>query len=132
MKKRPPAHLGKHGKQLWSQLVDEYEIGDSAGLAYVTTACECLDRMREAQKLIKEHGVSIKTGGDSLKTNPACKVELDSRNGFLAAMKALNIDIELSRDKAGRPVGTFGRNQKEYWWQRLNAGNGGQAGSPST
>ncbi len=114
MEKRPPSHLGKHGKQLWSQLIDEYGISDSAGLAYVTTACECLDRMREAQGLIKKHGVSIETGGGSLKTNPACKVELDSRNGFLAAMKAFNLDIEPTMHQPGPPAGTFGRNQKEY------------------
>lgn len=110
---KPPEHLGEHGKTLFAALVNEYEISDSAGLAYVTTACECLDRMRSAQKLITKHGVSIETGSGSLKTNPACKVELDSRNGFLSAMKALNLDIEPPRDKPGRPTGTFGRNQKE-------------------
>jgi hypothetical protein len=45
-----PAHLGEAGAQLWAEVVRQYRIGDGAGLALVTTAAECLDRLREAQE----------------------------------------------------------------------------------
>lgn len=108
---KPPKHLQADGKTFWSGMVDEYGITDAAGLALVTTAAECLDRQRQAQKLIKKHGPCVETGNGGLKSNPACKLEVDSRNGFLAAMRALNLDMEPLRDGPGRPAGTFGRNK---------------------
>lgn len=103
----PPKHLGKDGKALWRGLVSDYGIDDSAGLVLVTTAAECLDRMRAAQTLIAEHGSCVETGAGGLKTNPACKVEVDSRNGLLSALKMLNLDLEPLRDQIGRPPGVF-------------------------
>jgi hypothetical protein len=52
----PPAHLGAAGARLWADVVRQYRIGDGAGLALVTTAAECLDRLREAQEAVREHG----------------------------------------------------------------------------
>jgi phage terminase small subunit len=53
---KPPKHLKRDGRKLWRELVEEYSITDAAGLALVTTAAECLDRMRAAQVAIEEHG----------------------------------------------------------------------------
>jgi P27 family predicted phage terminase small subunit len=105
MTPKAPTHLGKDGKALWSALTDEYGIADSGGLALVTTAAECLDRMRAAQALIKKHGECFEDRYGGLKANPACKIELDSRNGMLAALKMLNLDVEPLRDRPGRPAG---------------------------
>jgi len=44
------------------------------------------------------------------KVNPACALEKkDSRNGFLLALKQLNLDMEPLRDSVGRPPGTCNR-----------------------
>src|SRR5215831_11307732 len=67
----PPAHLGAAGAQLWADVVRQYRIGDGAGLALVTTAAECLDRMREAQEAVREHGVLIRDRYGGFKANPA-------------------------------------------------------------
>lgn len=99
-----PKHLKRDGKRFWRDIVDEYHIEDAAGVALVTTAAECLDRMRSAQKLIDTHGECVETGAGGLKTNPACKVEQDARNGMLAALKMLNLDLEPLRDGPGRPT----------------------------
>lgn len=104
-RKQPPAHLGVHGKKLWRDLSREYAIDDAAGLTLLTTAAECLDRMKAAQKLIKEHGELFTDRYGGLKSNPANKIELDSRNGMLAALRAMNLDIEPLRDGPGRPGG---------------------------
>lgn len=107
-KKRVPKHLQTDGARLWREIVSEYAITDAAGLALLTTACECLDRIRAAQKSIAEHGEFIPDRYGVLKQHPACSVEKDARNGFLAAMRALNLDLEPLRDRAGRPPSAYG------------------------
>src|SRR5215510_779531 len=104
---KPPPHLGKDGKQIWEQLVSEFGITDAGGLTLVTTIAECRDRLTEAQALIKRHGAVVSIAPGVLRSNPALKVEVDARNGMLAALRMLNLDIEPLRDRPGRPAGTF-------------------------
>jgi phage terminase small subunit len=104
---KPPPHLGKDGKQIWTELVSEFGITDAGGLALVVIIGECRDRLSEAQALIKRHGAVIATTTGVLRSNPALKVEVDARNGMLAALRMLNLDIEPLRDRPGRPAGTF-------------------------
>ena len=105
---KPPSHLGPDGRALFRSVVSDYGVSDAAGLVLVTVACECLDRMKQAQALIAEHGVCIVTDGGAIRPNPAAKVELDARNGLLSAFKALNLDLEPLRDRPGRPAGQYG------------------------
>jgi phage terminase small subunit len=89
-------------------MVAEYGIADPAGLALLTTAAECLDRMRAAQKAIKLHGEIVVDRYGAPKLNPACNLEKDARNGMIAAFRALNLDIEPLHDGPGRPPLAFG------------------------
>lgn len=102
---KPPAHLGKYGRPFWVAVQAEYSISDAAGLALLTTASECLDRMRSAQAAIAEHGEVVTDRYGQVKVNPATVLERDSRNGFLATLKSLNLDLEPLRDSVGRPSG---------------------------
>lgn len=99
----PPAHLLKPGATLWREMIAEFAISDPAGLALLATAAECVDRMRAAQKAIKEHGEIVVDRYGAPKLNPACSLEKDARNGMLASLRALNLDVEPLRDGAGRP-----------------------------
>ena len=92
--KRPPPHLAKPGAKLWRELVDEYQVADSAGLALATCAAECVDRMRAAQEAIAKHGEIVMDRYGAPKLNPACNLEKDARNGLFAAVKALNLELE--------------------------------------
>lgn len=103
MQLKPPTHLESSGRELWRKVADEYAVDDAAGQALLTTAAECLDRMRAAQKAISEHGEVVTDRYGQVKVNPACALEKDSRNGFLAALKQMNLDIEPLRDRPGRP-----------------------------
>jgi len=105
---KTPKHLGPDGSSLFRSLVSDYGISDSAGLTLVTMAAECLDRMRQAQAIIAEHGACLVAEDGTVRTNPASKVECDSRNGLASALKSLNLDLEPLRDHPGRPAGTFG------------------------
>jgi P27 family predicted phage terminase small subunit len=101
---RAPKHLRKDGAQLYRDIAAEYEITDSAGTALLTTACECLDRMRAAQRAIEEHGEMTLDRYGCPKINPAIGLEKDSRAHFILALKALSLDIEPIRNRVGRPA----------------------------
>jgi phage terminase small subunit len=100
---KPPNHLTAAGRRLWVDIVTQYRIGDAAGQALVTTAAECLDRIREAQRTIRQHGALVPDRYGALKQNPACFLERDARAGMLSALRALNLDLEPLRDR-GRPT----------------------------
>lgn len=104
---KPPAHLGRDGAALWRQLAVEYSIVDAGGQALLTAACEALDRMRQAQEAIARDGAVIPDRYGCPKTHPAANLERDSRNGFLAAMRALRLDVEPPKP-IGRPAGSWG------------------------
>lgn len=101
---KPPKHLRTAGKAFFSSVADEYGITDAAGVALLARAAECVDRMTAAHTSIAEHGELVIDRYGAPKLNPACTLEKDARNGFLAAVRALNLDIEPLRDGAGRPT----------------------------
>jgi hypothetical protein len=109
MRRKPPSHLKPAGAKLWRELVAEYGIGDAAGLALATTAAECLDRSKAAQKVIADHGEVVLDRYGAPKLNPACGLEKDARAGLLAALKALNLDIE--------PLKAIGRPTRPLGWE---------------
>ena len=99
----PPPHLKAAGAKLWADLTREYVVRDGAGLALVTAAAEALDRQQEAREAIDKYGAVVVDRYGNPKANPACHIERDARAGFLACLKALNLDLEPLRDGRGRP-----------------------------
>jgi len=67
-------------------------------------ACEALSRLRQAQAILKQEGLTIRDPRGQPKAHPAVKIEFDCRAQFLTAIKAMNLDIEPLRD-LGRPAG---------------------------
>ena len=61
--------------------------------------------MRQAQKVIQAIGPVVRDKWQQVKVNPACAVARDARAGMMAALKALNLDIEQVHDRPGRPGG---------------------------
>ncbi len=101
-----PRHFSKEAKGLWKNILSEYDIEDSAGLAILQTALEAFDRLKEAQKEIERNGMTMRDRWGQVKPNPLLPVERDSRAQFLQGLKALNLDLEPLRDTIGRPGGT--------------------------
>ena len=62
--------------------------------------------MWAAQAAIEAQGAVVTDRYGQTKVNPACALEKDSRNGFLLALKQLNLDIEPLRHSVGRPPST--------------------------
>jgi hypothetical protein len=84
----------------------EYSIADPAGLLLLQAALEAFDRVRGAQKAIGEDGLLSRGSKRQPRAHPLLAVERDARAQMLAALKALNLDLEPLRDRPGRPPGT--------------------------
>jgi P27 family predicted phage terminase small subunit len=78
---------------------------DEAGCLLLQTALEAFCRMRDATAQIKNDGLTIKDRFEQPKAHPATVIERDSRAQMLAAIKALNLDLEPLRNSVGRPGG---------------------------
>jgi P27 family predicted phage terminase small subunit len=101
----PPKRLSAEARKSWQKVVDEYQIVDDTGLIILTTAFEAFDRMRSAQEQIKLEGMTSTDRFGQVKAHPLLTVERDARAQFLAALKALNLDVEPLADRPGRPDG---------------------------
>jgi len=103
--KSPPKGLSTQSKALWKRLASEYAIDDDAGLLLLETAMEARDRMRGAQEAIERDGMTVLDRFGQRKAHPLLPAERDARSQMLAALKALNLDVEPLHDRPGRPAG---------------------------
>lgn len=102
---KAPTHLSTAGKSLWLELHQEYNIDDKAGLLLLTTACEAFDRMKQAAAIIEREGLQLPDRFGQFKAHPCATVERDSRAAMMAAIKALNLEVEPLKEGPGRPLG---------------------------
>ena len=104
LKKSPgtsPDHLSAEAQSWWHRLVEEFELEDDAARLLLQTALEAFDRMRGCQAAIRGDGAMVQDRFGQHKPHPLLAAERDSRAQMLAALKALNLDLEPLRD-AGR------------------------------
>jgi P27 family predicted phage terminase small subunit len=101
----PPKNLSREATKLWRKLQEEYGITDEAGLLILRTGLEAFDRMRQAQEILSNQGMTTTDRFGQPKAHPMTTVERDSRAAMLAALKQLNLDIEPLKDGPGRPPG---------------------------
>src|SRR5438552_9398880 len=87
---RLPRRLSAESRDFYRRITAGWELGED-GLAILLVAAESLDRLREAQALIRRDGLTIK-GTRGLKPHPAVGVERESRAAFLQALRQLNLD----------------------------------------
>jgi P27 family predicted phage terminase small subunit len=106
--RKPPKNLSREARNLWRKIQDEYQISDEAGLLILAIACEAFDRMRQAQDILSNEGMTTTDRFGQARAHPAATIERDSRAAMLGALKQMNFDLEPLRDGPGRP-GNFGR-----------------------
>jgi hypothetical protein len=112
----PPAPEGLRtgGVELWSQVVDEYELAPHE-LRLLRELCRAVDTVDVLQESIDRDGVMVPTvGGDSLKVNPAA---VEARQGRivvarLAAALRLPVDDDEGQgdgrgQRRGAPRGVY-------------------------
>ncbi len=97
--------LSRRAAKFKREIQKEYVITDEAGLAILQTAAEAYDAMHAAQAVVDEQGLTVKGDRGQIKAHPLLSVIRDARSSFLAALRALNLDLEPLRDRPGRPGG---------------------------
>jgi len=106
MKRKAPGHLSDDARRWWRRLIAEYRIDDPAGLLLMQTAMEAFDRMKAAAAEIARDGQTVRDRFEQAKPHPLLATERDARAQLMAALKALNLDLEPLRDGPGRPGGS--------------------------
>ena len=104
----PPKALSAEARRTWRVLVAEYGVVDPAGLAILAAGLEAFDRMRGAQAAILVDGATFRDRFGQVQMHPAVRIERDSRAAWLAALKAMNFDLEPLQNHVGRPGGSGG------------------------
>jgi len=95
----------KEAKKEAKALIDEYGISDSGGLHYIKTFTDAFTTELNAMDIVEVDGLTFQDRFGQVKAHPLCSVIRDARSQKLAALKALNLDLEPLHDRAGRPGG---------------------------
>lgn len=101
----PPKGLSPGARQFWRGVQEEYAIVDPAGLALLEVAARAWARLEGARMVVDAEGAVVKDRWGQSKPHPAANVERDARSGFLAALRALQLDVEPLKAGPGRPGG---------------------------
>lgn len=107
-----PNSLTDEAKNIWKIVEKDFKLKDYQ-LIVLKTALEAYDRMHEAKKEIDKKGIITTAANGFEQKNPALQIEKEARSGFLAAWKALDLNIEPPQD-LGRPT-----NKRDIEWDRL-------------
>ena len=101
--KKTTQPLSAEARDWQTRIRTAYGLTDDAGLLLLQTAAEAFDRMRGCQAAVTKDGATVPDRFGQLKPHPLLATERDARSQMLAALKALNLDIEPLRDRAGNP-----------------------------
>ena len=100
----PPAGLKAEGRRLWTALQAEYRIVDAGGLQLLRMAAQCADLARDAMQQAQTDGLSSIDRYGQRRPHPLLSVARDARGQILAALRAMNLDVEPLHDRPGRPT----------------------------
>ena len=100
-----PKTFNSEAKGIWRKLLAEYDIADEGGYQVLQVGLEAFSRMRECQKQIGLDGITTTDRFGQVKAHPLLACERDARAQYLAALKALNLDMEPANHVIGRPGG---------------------------
>lgn len=96
---KPAPGLTADAKKLWTRIALNIQLDEPAAVI-LNLLVESYDRMKEAQRHIKENGIVLAEatakGNIHHRQNPAVSIERDSRQAILSAYRALNLDLEPS------------------------------------
>ncbi len=88
-----------------NRLAKEYEIEDPAGQALLRTFASAFSLEIECQEQIERDGLTFKDRFEQIKSHPLLTILNNARAQKMAALKALNLDLEPIQAGPGRPGG---------------------------
>ena len=101
--KNAPQGLSADARELWVTFVDEYSIKDTGGLQILEQALSAYDRAAEAKAILDRDGIVCVDKARQTIAHPCVVIEKNSRAQYLAALKALGLNVIKKRPRPGRP-----------------------------
>jgi P27 family predicted phage terminase small subunit len=89
----PPEHLGAPERQIWNDVLRDYELTARVSLAVLSTSLEAHQRAREARETIAREGMTIIGRDGQVKVHPLLAVERDARQAWLAGIRTLGLEL---------------------------------------
>jgi len=89
-----PSHLSREARQLWRDVHAQFVIDSATKTLYVVEACRSLDRLRQAQKSIREHGLTTSGRYGQQILNPAVGVERTARAALMQSLRQIGFEGE--------------------------------------
>jgi hypothetical protein len=101
--------LGQAGTNLWSRIVEQYDLSDAGGVELLTLACQCLERAEALRAQIDTDG-EIQYVKNVPKAHPAIRDEINCRKFIAASLSRLGLAVEVPAQRpVGRPpIGGYG------------------------
>ena len=87
-----------------NRLIHEYDIKDPGGEALLRTFASAFSLEIGCQEQIDKEGLTILDRFEQLKPHPLLATLRDARGQKMAALKAMNLDLEPLHDGPGRPT----------------------------
>ena len=100
------ANVRPEAKRKARQYLKEYGIVDQYGLDLIQTYADAYTTELDSQDIVDRDGLTFMDRFNQIKSHPLCSVIRDARAQKLAALKALNIDLEPQHEAPGRPAGS--------------------------
>lgn len=97
-----PAGYTGEARKLWQAVLAGWAL-DPTALVVLDSYCRLLMRKRQAQQLIKRHGLLVKGRAGQWRANPAVVIERDCAAMMLRCARTLKLDLEPLREGPGRP-----------------------------
>jgi P27 family predicted phage terminase small subunit len=91
---KAPKHLGRAEKKLYEQLMRTFRFDDAASVEILLQGLEARQRAREAREQIAKDGLVTHDERGVIRPHPLLRVERSAQQAFLAAMRALRLDVE--------------------------------------
>ena len=98
-----PQHLSVEAKNFYKKVITEYQLEDHH-IKILTLACQCLDRIAEAQEVVRKNGSYYTDRWNQCKEHPGMKVERDNKILFARLIRELSLDISAPDS---RPPGLY-------------------------
>ena len=89
----PPRHLLAPERKLWTAIIRENDLVDESSLALLRSALESHQRARTCREAVDRDGAVFADRFGQVKIHPLIGAERDARAAFVAAIKALGLEL---------------------------------------
>ena len=98
--RRPPKHLGEHGKKFWLRTLKEYRFSDEHEFQRLADAARTRDTVQECIETLDKEGIIFLDRWKKPRQHVAVKIMHDAQALFCRIVRELGLDLS---DEESRP-----------------------------